>query len=286
MSLNVLYSFNEGVKGLKRVPMATVITITTIAVTQILFGLFLFFTVNVHYLINEMRNKVTLEVFIDAGLSDKDQKLLGEKISSFPGVASVKYVSKEEALKVFSKESGIDPLSILGENPLPSSYHITVTNEKRTPDEIEKIKQGISDINGVDEVVYNSTFYKLISKYSSRVLFADGLIFGLVVIVTILLVANTLRLSILTQKKTIEIMQLVGASKKFIRMPYLLQGMFQGLIGGVFGSVAIIICVIIVKIYFPRLFTVSLPAAAVPPLLGMILGYIGSSIALRRYLAE
>ncbi|MCD6117105.1 ABC transporter permease [bacterium] len=284
MSLNIIYSFREGLKGLKRVRMATFLTISTIAVTHILLGIFLLFTVNVHRLVDVFKNRVTMEVFIDNSLSDAEQKSLGDKISAIPGIESVIYVSKEEALKTFAKETGIDPVSILGSNPLPSSFRIKITNSNLTPDKIEALKQSVAALDGVDDVVYNSTLFKAVIKNSRRVLIVDGFLFGLVMLSSVLLVANTLRLSIFSQRKSIQIMELVGATRGFIRRPYLIQGVIQGLSGGLFGSGAILLCIGLINSHFMHLLSASAFVVIFPALLGMILGYAGSSIAMKKFL--
>jgi len=284
MSVNILYSFREGIIGLKRVRMATFLTISTIAITHILLGIFLLFTINVHRLVDVFKNRVTLEVFIDNGLSEAGQKYLGEKISAISGIESVVYVSKEDALKTFAKETGIDPVSILGSNPLPSSFRIKISNNKLTPEGIEEIKKSVLNLEGVDEVVYNSAFFKTVIKNSSRVLIVDSFLFGLVMLSSVLLVANTLRLSIFAQEKSIKIMELVGATRGFIRRPYLIQGVIQGLAGGLFGSAAILLCVRLINLHFTHLLHASIYVVLFPTVLGMFLGYAGSSIAMKKFL--
>jgi len=284
MSLNLAYSVKEGFKGLKRVRMATFVTVSTIAITHILLGVFLFFTVHVHQLVDIMKNRVSLEVFIDNSLSTQDREDLGKAIQDLPGVRQVTYVSKDEALKKFARDTGIDPVALLGDNPLPASYQIAVDSDRHTPQGIEDVASAVQGLKGVDDVVYNSAFYKVLANNMNRALLVDGFLFGLVILSTILLVANTLRLSIFAQRTSIRIMELVGATRGFIRRPYLVQGLFQGFMGGLVGSAAMWLCGLIVRYYFPSLFSMSVPVILVPVVLGMILGYIGSSVALRRFL--
>ena len=99
-----------------------------------------------------------------------------------------------------------------------------------------------------------------------------------------LLVANTLRLTILSQSRNIQIMELVGATKRFIRRPYLIQGMLQGGIGGGIGSAAVWIFVKVIELRFPRTLIVSPLMILFPLAFGLILGYLGGNVGLRRFM--
>ncbi len=284
MSLNLLYSFREGVIGLRRARVATFVTVSTIAVTLTLFGIFLVFTVNVQRIVGLFRERMALEVFIDNSLSSEQIKKLDEKLSSLSGVRKATFVSKDEALKRFKKEFGEDPLAFLGENPLPSSFEIKIQQAEQTPQGVETLAKKIENIEGVEEVVYHGKLFRVVDRYSRIIIFADILLSIIVLLAAILLVANTLRLTVLSQRSTIQIMQLVGATKSFIRRPYIIQGVLQGGIGGAVGSIVVWGLVRGVALRFPRFLEVSLPLIILPLFLGLLLGFLGSGIGVKRFL--
>jgi len=284
MSLNLMYSFREGVKGLKRARLASIVTVTTIAVTLILLDLFLILTVNVNRIIRSFKAQMVLEVFVDNTLDSRTLDSLKGELGRIEGIESVVYISPEKALERFSKEFGEDPLTLLGENPLPPSFQVLLKPDFRTPDKADAMASRIQQNQLVDEVVYHGRFYRMFEHYSSTVLFLD---LGLVLLVFsagLLLVANTIRLTILAQCKSIQIMRLIGATQAFIRRPYLIQGIFQGSIGGCVSSLAVwcIVKLIAWKFFFHpeglQFFFLG------PILLGGILGFFGSLLGLRRYL--
>jgi cell division transport system permease protein len=284
MSFNLGYSFYEGILGLRRARFTTTITISTIALTLTLLGVFLLITVNVNKIIGVFREKMTLEVFIDNSLDTDSIMELKLSLSKIIEIEDVIFISREEALEKFRTEFGKDPITILGENPLPQSFQIKLKTTYRKPDIIEEIVKKIEKFDEIDEVVYHGQLFRLIDQYSSIVLFADAALFVFVLLSAVLLVANTLRLTILSQKKTIQIMELVGAKKGFIRRPYLIQGLIQGGIGGLMASLLLWIFVKLVSLRFTNLFEISPIFIFIIIFLGIIFGYIGSQVGLKKFL--
>jgi cell division transport system permease protein len=284
MSLNLIYSFREGMRGLRRARTASIVTISTIAITLILLDLFLVLTLNVNRIIRSLKNQMYLEVFLDNTLDADSVQILKEQLLHEEGVDSVRFVSREEALVRFSKEFGEDPMSLLGENPLPPSFQVQLKPEYRTPDQAEALAREIGLKRSVNEVVYHGKFYRMVEKYG-RIAFLVDL--GLVLLVfasALLLVANTLRLTILIQSKSIQIMRLIGATQSFIRRPYLIQGIFQGSMGGIICSLVVWLTIRLITWRF-SLHPAGMPFFYWGPIvLGGLLGFLGSQLGMRRYL--
>jgi cell division transport system permease protein len=284
MSLNLLYSIREGFQGLRRARFAAVLTISTIGITLSLFGVFSIFTVNIQTIVNEFKGKMVLEVFIDNSLAAQQVQLLQEKISKEDGIEEVNFISMEEALKRFQTEFGQDPIDLLGENPLPQSFEVKLQSSQRTPVKASQITKKLEQFQGVDEVIYHGTLFSLVDRYSRIILFVDIALLCVVLLSAILLIANTLRLTILSQRKTIHIMVLVGATKGFIRRPYLIQGLIEGGIGGGFAALVVWMCVQLLSIRISHLLEVPLLLFLMPLILGGLLGITGSHIGLKRFL--
>ncbi len=284
MSINLIYSFREGMLGLKRARLATTIAISTVAITLTLLGIFIVLTVNVQRVIGLLNERLNVEIFIDNSLDPLSIKLLQNNVSSIEGVEDVTYISKEEALERFRGEFGEDPLAILGENPLPASLLVKIKNEYRNPEKIVTVVESIKVLKGVDEVIYHGRLFRLIHQYSKVILAIDIGLFFIVLLSVILLVSNTLRLTILSQQKNIQIMQLVGATINFVRRPYVVQGVFQGFIGGVISMGIVWVIVQLIRFRFPHLLVVPLHVLIMPLLIGVLISYLGSLMALKRFL--
>jgi cell division transport system permease protein len=223
-------------------------------------------------------------VFIDNTLNAEAIENLKQEFRQIDGIDSIRFVSREQALERFTKEFGEDPLTLLGENPLPPSFQILLKPDYRTPDRADALALEIGQKRFVNEVVYHGRFYRMVEKYGRIVFLVD---LGLVILVfaaALLLVANTLRLTIMIQSKSIQIMRLIGATQGFIRRPYLIQGVFQGSLGGIVCAF-VIWCVIKLIIWKFSLHPLGMPFFFWGPVvLGGLLGFLGSQLGLRRYL--
>ena len=284
MSLNLLYSFREGIVGLRRARLATMITVSTIAITMTLLGIFLILTINVQAIAQSFIDRVTFEIFIDNSLSPEDIQELEGRISVLEGVEKVVFISKEKALEIYRRYFEGDPLEIVDYNPLPPSFQIKLKQEHLHPEGVEAVVKKAEALEGVDKVVYHRKLFRAVYRTSRIVLIVDGVLFFVVLLSAVLLVANTLRLTILSQRETIQIMELVGATEGFIRRPYVIQGILQGGIGGAVGSFVVWGIVVGVRLRFPHLLEASPVLVLAPFLLGLLLGFLGSRVGLRRFL--
>ena len=284
MSMNLIYSFREGFVGLRRARLASLLTISTVAVTLTLLGIFLVLTFNIQRVVEHFKSRMALEVFLDNSLRNDEIKKLEERLRKVEGVDTVVFISRQEALEQFRREFGKDPLDLLGENPLPPSFQIKCKQEFRSHQGIETVARDIEKIEGVDEVVYRGQLFRIVDRYSRIVLLTDAILLCVVFLSAVLLVANTLRLTILSQMKTIHIMELVGATKRFIRRPYTIQGVLQGGIGGTIGSLVVWGFEEGIRLRFPQLLEVFPLLILSPLLLGFLLGFLGSQLGLRRFL--
>jgi cell division transport system permease protein len=286
MSFNVLYVVREGFTGLRRARVAAFVTVSTIAVTLTLLNVFLIMTVNIRKVVRTVKTQIYFEVFVDPTAPPEGVEQLKRDILGTPGVERAVYISADKALQRFKEEFGEDPLPLLGENPLPASYQVWLKPEYRSPDKAELLSAGIEKLPSVDEVSFHGKFYRLIEKYSRTVLWVDFGLMLIVVLATLLLVNNTMRLTLLSQAKSIQIMRLVGATRGFIRKPYLFQGLFQGALG---GGLAALFSFILIRVMIWK-FNIHLEGVPFffwgPVAAGGFLGLAGSLMGLHRHMQE
>ena len=283
MSLNLFYSVKEGFRGLRRARAATALSVSTMAIALTLMGVFLVVTVNVQQIVQLFRERMTVEVFFDPGIDTGARGRLEADLKNTVGVSVVRYLSSKEALEIFKQELGEDPVEILGENPLPPSFQVYFDPSQRSAQSIQKAVESFKFISGVEDVVFHNRAFQLIDHYSRIILLVDVTLFILVLIAAIALVANTLRLTILSQKDMIQVMELVGATRKFIKRPYAVQGVVQGGLAGLFASLIVFILVKLISLRFQHLIDPNL-LILFPLGLGLTLGWIGSHIALVRFM--
>ncbi len=284
MSLNLFYSYREGVVGLRRARLSTVITISTIIVTMTLLGIFLILTFNVQSITRQFRDRISIEVFIDPSLGEQEIRRAKERLTNWDEIEEVVYISQQQAVERFREELGEELLQLLGDTPLPPSFQIKISRAYWSPESIDEVVGRLETMEGVDEVIDHGRLFHVVGRYSRIVILVDGVIFLTVLLSAVLLVSNTLRLTILSQSRNIQIMELVGATERFIRRPYLIQGILQGGIGGGIGSIAVWILVKVVELRFPHILEVSAFMILFPLGFGLLLGYLGGSVGLKRFM--
>jgi cell division transport system permease protein len=280
----------EGFSGFKRAKLSMFAAIFTICVSLLLLSFFAILFLNANSVVNSLREKVEMEAFLNDQLSnDKITEVKG-MVEMLDGVREVHYVSKEEAAKIFQQDFGEDIYKILNFNPLPASLKIFLKEGYKTAKHAESIVQQIKSLKGVDDVIYRK---QLLEMLDERAMLFLWITFGIGIFITlssVILVANTIRLAIYAKRKIIQTMKLIGATRGFIRLPFLLEGFLQGLLGGLIAASI----VFILFNYLEQWLTVSLSQFVyVQPYyysiivgVGCVLGLFGSMISVRRFISE
>lgn len=241
------YFLKESLKGFKNAKFSTLASIFTIAISIVLIATYLFISINSTKLIKSIKEKVELEVFLDDDIKTDEITNVKDKIKILGGIKSISYVSKDSAKKIFEREYGKEMLEIFDSNPLPASFKVNLYEEYKSLERVNKIKTQIAAIPKVNDIVFPEKNLEIIEKNSSTFLTVSFLIFILIALISVFLVSNTIRLVISAKKRNIETMKLLGASKFFIKAPYLLEGFIQGLLGGLLAIGIIYLIILYIK---------------------------------------
>ena len=233
--MTTFFLIKEGFAGFKRAPLAASITIVTVALALTLVGGFALAVQNLADEFERTYRQIRLEAFIDASLNDAQRNGLIQRIKDVAGVATVEYVSPEAALASYRSEFGGDLVEVLGENPLPPSLKIELQSGFSQLSAVEAIVKQINNLPEVDDVVYAENVLRLLNRYFDIGL-TIAIILGVVIIcIAVVLIYNTIRLTIHSRKTLVEIMQLVGATHSFIKAPFMIEGILQGILGSLFA---------------------------------------------------
>ncbi len=284
------YIFREAISGFRKSRVSSFASIFVIFVTLLALGLFAMLGYNVNKLILSIKEKIEIEAFLKDGLSSSEVDSLKSIILSFQEVEDVYYVSKEEAVKVFEREFGENIFNILDFNPLPASFRIKLKEKYRNLRGVDGVIMKLKRMNGVEDIKYRRALLGVLERrfeLLSRAFLISGFLLSLI---SVLLVINTIRLTIYAKRKLIKTMQLVGATRGFIVSPFLIQGFLQGFIGALFSAIVIYL---IVEILIPNLpddvlSNVSMPVLFYPVLVffGCFLGFVGSWISARKFISD
>jgi len=282
------YALKEAMSGFRKSKLSSFASIFVLFISLLAIGMFAVAGYNLNRLIKTIKGKIEVEVFIKDGRTSEQIDSLKKIVMSFNEVEDVFYISKEEAAKIFEKEFGENIFNVLDFNPLPASFKIKLKEEFRTLHGVESLVRKLKKIPDFEDVKYRRALLGIIERrfrILSQVFFAAGILLS---VVSILLIVNTIRLTIYAKRKLIKIMQLVGATRGFIVLPFLIQGFLQGLIGGFFSALTIYV---VVKIIIPQLPDDVISSISVSDLffpflifLGCFLGFAGSWISARKYI--
>jgi cell division transport system permease protein len=238
MSKAVRYAFEEALSGLLRRRVLTVVSVATIGASLGVFGLFFSIARAGGTLVDSLASKVQVVVYLSPDLQGAAQSALIASIKAQPVVKSVETRTSAEALTRF-KELFPDLAALpeeIGEAPFPPSIEISLRPELARTVIVANLIESWRKIEGVDDVHYDAI---LVNRLSAFVGLARGLavVLGLVLAVASgFTIANVIRLSVYSREDEIEIMRLVGASKGFIRGPFLVEGSLSGALGGLLAS--------------------------------------------------
>lgn len=284
----------EGTKSLIRNGWMTFASISAVTVTLLLTGVFIIVLLNMNAIAAQIEDDVEVRVYIDRSANEEQTEALKKQITAISEVETVSFVSKDEGLDNLIESLGDDGEafeSLRDENPLQDMYVI----KTNIPQDTVVVAKKVESFDFVDEVRYGKgTVEKLFKVVEVSRNIGAILIIGLV-FTALFLIANTIKLTILSRSKEIEIMKLVGATNAFIRWPFFIEGLLLGLIGSIIPITVLIISYNFIynefnaklKTLFVELLPVSpfvFQLAATLVFIGVFIGVWGSLTSIRKFL--
>lgn len=272
--------------------------IATLSVAFILFflGLFCGILLLGRAFIQEGRSTILMKISLNDGFQQTQLNLLQRELSQNPGIESISFISKEQALKKYISQTGDkDVLKLTGGiNPLLASFDVKLKNTYIHSDSIKKMRNNLKKNILISEVNYPAEIIADVDKNMTYFWLLALVVAGISVFLTIYLVINTLRLAIFAQRLNIRTMQLIGATQSFIRKPFVRKGIMQGLLAGLIASLALGILFLGISL---QLFSTHSGHSSVSyveffallvgiVLFGGLLGYVGSYRAVNRFLYQ
>ena len=267
-------------------------SISTVAVSLFVLGMFLIIVLNMNRMASMLESQVQINVYLDDKLKGSEIDDLEDDLKKMQGIESVQYVSREDAIVRLRERLGDQKylLDALGDkNPLPNAFEVTV----KQPTMVETAAKAIEKFGGVESVKYGQDVVEHLFDMTRLVRIFGFTLMLLLAGATLFIISNTIRLTVFARRKEIAIMKYVGATDWFIRWPFLLEGVVLGFFGGVLASIALrsIYGLITAKVYSTLAFLPLIPQypfvnfiSLVMVLSGMGIGALGSTISLKRFL--
>jgi cell division transport system permease protein len=209
------------------------VSITIIVFSLLIFSIFLIVSVNLNKLLVNWEGKIQVVCYIKEGLSPNELHNLEGSIRELRGVRSITYVSKSDAMLLFKQffrnQEGI--LEGLDKDILPASFEIQLEEPSYTGQGIDEFVKKLGQIKGVADIQYGREWANRLSTIVHLLRWGQWIVGGILFLAIAFIISNTIKLSIYSRKEEIEIMKLVGATNGFVKIPFLIEGLFQGVSG-------------------------------------------------------
>lgn len=230
MKYNVLsYLIGEGFRNVFKNKKSTAASLFIMCATMVIFGVCFIIGENVNNIMNELEMQQGMQVFINKDASNTEIKNLKEQINSIEGVNSVEFVSEEDALNKV-KEMLKDKKSLISgyeaDNPFKASYIVKLTDLKQS----EEVKQKIEGLTNVSNIEMRSETINKLMSITNIIRVVSFAILILLIVISIFIIANTIKLTVHARRREISIMKYVGATNNFIRSPFIVEGIVIGVI--------------------------------------------------------
>ena len=291
-----LFCLKEAVRNVRGHWLATWLTIATMAFSFLVCGFFLLLYLNLRSVTHRLLEQVKIIAYLDENLSPKEVGLLQERIKREPGILQIAYTTREEALndlkETFGKDSSL--LKDLGEDLLPASFELKLDSDYQSVAAVTRLNEWLKGMKGIQDVQYSREWVADLNIFLRFLEIAGGGMGSVLILAVVTLTGTTIRMVMQLRRDEIEVLKLVGATKNFIRLPFLLEG---AMIGTFSAGLALLLLSLLFQLVHGQIETSGgflltklhlsfFPSTALPwfPVIGMILGVVGSGLSIGKSL--
>ncbi len=235
-----IFLLSEGIKNLWRNKLTSFSAIFSIFLTLVIAGSLVIISQNTNKVIEYLRDKYKIEVFFKDNVPIQKVEEVVASFNQIKGVRSTTLITKNDAEKIFKSQFGEDIMNLVGYNPLPVSCVVNIVKDDINKINISPIVNKLKSYVEVDEVNYQGRIIFQIESYYQKFIRIMSLILVTVIFITIFTISNTVRLTIYSREKLIESLQLIGATRAFIKAPFIIEGILHGFIGTVLASALLV----------------------------------------------
>ena len=228
--IKIFYLLSEGFKNVWRHKMTALTAILSLFISLYIIGALATAGNNTHKVLHYLRSKYKIEVFFSQDISNEQAIGLIHKIKKIEGVRTATIIEKEDAVRIFKDQFGENIVELLGYNPLPVSAVVNVDRGRRDPLRVEPIIKEIKTIPNVDDIRYQGNLINKIERNYKQIMDKLPYLSGVIILIAVLIMYSTIKLSVYSRREVIETLQLIGASKAFIKLPFMIEGSLIGII--------------------------------------------------------
>jgi cell division transport system permease protein len=286
--------FKRAIEDFHNNQLLNIITLLTISLSILIVSAFILFFINTNEMMNFWKKGLRIMAYLEPDLTASKRMESMRQIQSMPGVENVHFISKEDALKQLKAQMKRQAslFDNLIENPLPDAFEIRMSASTQTWEKVEFLATQIESLDPVTEVEYGQKWLGRFTQIFNLFKLTGYAMSGIFFMAAVFIVANTIRLVIYSRRDEIEIMRLVGAAERFIKIPFYYQGLLQGALGAGIGLAILFVAYSLMASnleqgLFSGLFNIRFLSPSIlftVILLSMLVGWFGSYLALKQYL--
>ena len=209
------------------------ISVISIALALYMMGLFFIFGLISKELSVYMKENIAFSILLKEDIKEADIRQMERQLNAQPFIKSAKYISKEEAAREMVAELGEDPQMFLGINPFQASMEVKLKSAYANPDSLQQIEKKLTSYTNVSELLYQKDIMQVVNNNVRRIGLVLFMLITILVLISFVLISNTIRLLIYSRRFLVYTMRLVGATPAFIRRPFIRYNIVSGLIAGV-----------------------------------------------------
>lgn len=262
------------------------VAILIMASSLLTLALFSLVTINLDRVLHSLRGETDITIYLNDDIHPQDRDLLHRDLVNTSGIASVSYVSREQALQTFRAELEDDAalLDALAENPLPASFEVGLEPVVEDAGSVDDLVDTLGRYPGVEQVVAQVEWIHELDRITRAFVWACVVVGLLVLVSSLFVISNTVRLAVEESSESVDIMKLVGATNSFIRTPFILSGALQGAAAGGLSMLLLHLSNRFLSQHIDGIIFFDTPQLLGFVLLSTVLGGLGSLVALRRHL--
>jgi len=276
-------------KPRRKISSSSVTTVISVSLVLFLLGLLGIFLISAKKISDHLKENIGFHVYLKENVKEDEIERLHNFLHASNYVKSSMYLSKDSAAALYKKDVGEDFVQFIGYNPLPSSMEVQLKADFANPDSIAWIQKQILDFSSVKEFDYQESLVNMVNKNVNRIALVLLIFIGLLMLIALALINNTIRLAIYSKRFVIKTMQLVGATGGFIRKPFLMNGVKHGIIAGIIANLILGVIIYTAVKKIPDLEQVTdirmmIYLFGIVLALGVFISGISTFFAVRKYL--
>ena len=286
------YFWKETFYSLFRNKFMAVASVLTVTLSMFILGVFLCAVLNINHMATYLENQVEMTVYLKDGLNTEQVMAVGKKLKALPDLKEIKFTNKDQAMAEFKQRLGDQQgiLDAINGNPLPSSYSTSFA----TPASLKNAVSIVTQYPEVDSVQYGQDIIEQLYKVAQVIRIGGIILIIFLAGAELFIISNTIRLTVFARRREIQIMKYVGATNGFIRWPFIFEGMIIGFLGSGIAAFILWEGYKVVLMEMTQAGLVFIPMIALWPFIGyitvmllaagIIIGILGSTISLRKYM--